>query len=702
MIHRTVWTALGFAIAATLCSSAKADAGRRSIDLDHGWKFTRQDVAQAEAQTFDDAAWDTVSIPHTWNAKDGQDGPPAYYRGPGWYRRHLPGPAVGLGNTGGQLVLRFDAASSVADVYVNGKKAGEHKGMFAAFCFDVTNLIDRTGDNVIAVRVDNSARKEVPPLSADFTFFGGIYRDVSLIVLNDVSIDTLDDASPGVFLKQANVSENSADVAVTTELRNVADQPAEVEVKADLVDAGGAVVKTMTPRVTVAGKGSASITLPMTIDHPHLWMGRKDPYLYQVHVTASVGGKEVDSVTQPLGLRSFKVDAEKGFFLNGQSYPLHGVNRHQDRLDQGWAISNAEQAEDFDLIMEMGCTGIRLAHYQHAQVFYDLCDKGGLAVWAEACLVNRVTDSPEFDAAAEQQVRELVKQNYNHPSIFFWSLYNELGGKAGDGQNEHQVVLVKKLNDIAKAIDPDRVTVGASIHQTKHPLNDIADVIAFNHYPGWYSGKVGDFGKLLDKNHADYPNKPMAISEYGAGSSVYQHEADVKQPKPTGKWHPEEWQAEVHEHAWAAMETRPYLWGTFLWNMFDFASDSRREGDTVGRNDKGLVTYDRKTKKDAFYFYKANWSSEPFVYITDRRFTPRKEDNVPVKVYSNLDSVQLMLNGETVGMTDGHSVKDRIFLFDKAKMKPGKNTLHAIGTAGGKTYTDECVITVDAAMVEKK
>ena len=685
-----------------LAAPANADTGRRSIDLDPGWKFIRQDVTEAAKPTFDDSTWDTVSIPHTWNAKDGEDGPPPYYRGPGWYRRHLAGPAVGLPTTGGQLILRFDAASAVADVYVNGKPAGEHKGMFAAFCFDVTNLIDRTGDNVIAVRVDNAARKDVPPLSADFTFFGGIYRDVSLTVLNDVSIDALDDAGPGVYLKQANVSESSADLAVTTKLRNVGDAGVESDLKIEVLDAGGAVIKTATPHVTIAGKGSASTTVPIAIDRPHLWMGRKDPYLYQVRVTATVGGHDVDSVTQPLGLRTFKVDPNKGFFLNGQSYPLHGVNRHQDRLDQGWAISNAEQAEDFNLIMEMGCTGIRLAHYQHAQVFYDLCDKGGLAVWAEACLVNKVTDSPEFDAAALQQVRELVKQNYNHPSIFFWSLYNELGGKPGDGQSEHQVVLVRKLNELAKSLDPDRLTTGASIHQTRHPLNDTTDVLAFNHYPGWYSGKLTDFGKLLDKNHADYPEKSAAISEYGAGGSIYQHEAVVVQPKPFGPWHPEEWETEVHEHAWAAIETRPYLWGSFLWNMFDFAIDSRHEGDTPGRNDKGLVTYDRKTKKDAFYFYKANWSSEPFVYITDRRFTPRKEDNVPVKIFSNLDSVQLVLNGTPVGTIDGHGVHDHIFLFDQTKMKVGDNTLHAIGTAGGKTFSDDCVITVDPTMTERK
>ena len=683
---------------ALLAAHAAADSTRRSIDLDPDWKFVRQDIPVAAKPAFDDSKWDAVSIPHTWNAKDGEDGPPPYYRGPAWYRRHLSGAAVGLPATGGQLILRFDAACSVADVYVNGHPAGQHKGMFAAFCFDVTNLIDRTGDNVIAVRVDNAPRKDVPPLSADFTFFGGIYRDVSLTVLNDVSIDPLDEAGPGVYLKQSNVSDASANVAVTTRLRNSSQADAPVDVKIDLLDAAGTIVQSATPRTSVTGRSTVSVTTPMSIDHPHLWMGRKDPYLYQLRVTASVGGRVVDSVTQPLGLRSLKFDPNRGFFLNGRSYPLHGVNRHQDRIDQGWAITPAEQAEDFDLIMEMGCTGIRLSHYQHAQAFYDLCDKGGMAVWAEACLVNEVGKTPEFNAVAEQQLRELIKQNYNHPSIICWSLFNELSGSTKDGQLD----LLKKLNTIAKQLDPDRPTTGANNRSPVNALNNITDIIAFNRYDGWYSKTLATWPSTLDKLHEANPDRAVGISEYGAGGSIFQHEADVKQPKTSGKWHPEEWQSVLHEHAYAAIEARPWIWGSFLWNMFDFASDGRHEGDTPGRNDKGLLTYDRKTKKDAFYFYKANWSSDPFVYITDRRFTPRKQDSVPVKIYSNLDSVQLVLNDAAVGTIDGHGVHDHIFLFDPVKMKPGANVLHAVGTAGGKSFSDDCVITVDPTMVERK
>lgn len=676
------------------CGRALAVDGRRSIDLDPGWKFIRKDVPGAAKAAFDDANWSTVNIPHTWNAIDGADGPPAYYRGPGWYRRHLSGPAVGLDQPGTTLVLRFNAACSVADVFVNGKPAGEHKGAFAAFNLNVTNLINRTGDNVIAVRVDNAKRPDVPPLAGDFTMYGGLYRSVSLMVLNDVSINPFDDGSPGVFIRQSHVSDASATVSVTTELRNADSQPKPVSVRVDVIDANGQVVTTATSPITIPASGTTSVVNPLSLDHPHLWNGVKGPYLYHARITVLDGGKQVDAITQPLGLRTFHVDPNKGLFLNGKHYALHGVNRHQDWKGNGWAISPAEQTEDFNLIMEMGCTGIRLSHYQHAQIFYNLCDKGGLVVWAESCMVNKVTDSPAFDATAEQQLRELIKQNYNHPSIIFWSLYNELGAKHGSDQDKHQLVLVQKLNDIAHHLDPDRITTAASNHPDRRELDKITDVIAFNNYDGWYSGSPTKWPKTLDKEHAEYPNDAIGISEYGAGASIHQHEANPTKPKTSGKWHPEEWQCIVHEHAWAAMEKRPYLWGTFLWTMFDFGSDSRHEGDHMGINDKGLVTYDRKVKKDAFFFYKANWTTDPFVHINDRRFTPRREANLPVKIYANTDSVTLKLNGNTIGTIEGKSVHDHIFIFKNVKMHDGSNTLAADGTADGKTVSDQCTITV--------
>jgi len=419
-----------------------------------------------------------------------------------------------------------------------------------------------------------------------------------------------------------------------------------------------------------------------------------------MRVTVKEGGGTIDDEeTQPLGLRFFRVDPNRGFFLNGVSYPLHGVSRHQDRIDMGWAIGSAQQTQDFDLIMEMGCTGVRLSHYQHAQEFYDLCDSGGLVVWAESCMVNRVTDSKAFDDAAERQLRELIKQSYNHPSICFWSLFNELGvdkkwtAAQKAAQSAHQIELVTQLNQIAHQLDPTRLTTAATNHDNPtDAINLITDVIGFNRYYGWYSKTPAAWPSALDAIHAALPNRGIAISEYGAGANVYQHQLDPKQPKTTGQWHPEEWQCIVHEQAYAAMKKRPYLWGTFVWTMFDFASANRHEGDQPGINDKGLVTYDRRIKKDAFFFYKANWSEEPVIYITDRRFTPRPVDDEPVKIYSNCDSVELTVNGKSLGTKTSD---DHIFIWPAAKLALGENELMATGVRGGKHFSDSCRIVYD-------
>jgi len=681
-------------------------APRVAIDLNPNWKFLRDDAAGAEKPAFDDSGWQTVSLPHTWNSLDGEDGGNDYYRGPGWYRRHLSIPSEARGKS---LFLLFDAASNDAKVYVNGTLAGpEHKGMFSAFCYDITSLVDGGGDNVIAVRVTNEKNPGIPPLTADFTFFGGLYRGVQLLALNQLSISPMDDASPGVYVKQENPSAAHVKLQVTSKLRNGGSAATPATVTCDLLGDDGAVLQSVSDYQSIDANGSADAVQYLSIDHPRLWNGRKDPYLYHVRVTVAQGSDVVDRVVQPLGVRYFHVDPEKGFFLNGESYPLHGVNRHQDRLDMGWAIGSKEQQEDFNLIMEMGCSAIRLAHYQHAQEFYDLCDRGGLIVWAEACLVNQVSLTKDFDDTAKQQLRELIKQSYNHPSICFWSLFNELRDKkekTGQTAEEavpflkHENVLITELNDEAHNLDSSRLTTAASnADQGNYPLNMITDIIAINRYYGWYSKTAAAWPSELDHLHAQLPGRGMGISEYGAGASIDQHQLvfepkdDPKQPKTNGVWHPEEWQDIVHEKAYKAMKDRPFLWGTFLWNMFDFASDGRAEGDHLGRNDKGLITYDRKIKKDAFFFYKANWSQEPVIYITSRRYTPRNVGEGPMKVYSNCDSVELKLNGVSLGTVPEDNC---VFVWPDVVLVRGKNLVEASGTRGGQTYTDQITIDYD-------
>jgi beta-galactosidase len=677
---------------------------RQILDLNSAWRFIRKDVPGAEQSTFDDSAWQSVHLPHTWNALDGQDGGNNYYRGPGWYRRHLTLPPELSGRS---LFLKFDAASMVADVYVNGRRVGGHKGAFAAFIFDVTHVLNPAADNVIAVRVDNARNLNVPPLAGDFTLFGGLYRSVHLLALNNLSITPLDDAGPGVYATQDSVAADTAQLHVTTRLRNAAANEKTATVFCQIITADGQSVQSAQTDQPIPPGGAADVVQDIVLSNPHLWNGRSDPYLYTVRVTVSDGPAVTDRVEQPLGLRSFKVDPEQGFFLNGKPYALHGVNRHQDRIDMGWAITPAQHQQDFDLIMEMGCTAIRLSHYQHAQEFYDLCDRGGLIVWAEACLVNQVGTSEAFDDAAMQQLQELIKQNYNHPSICFWSLFNELRSASGpprpdrDAALRHQLYLVGKLNQLAHSLDASRLTTAASnLLDPLYPRNRITDVIAFNAYDGWYSGTPSQWPKTLDALHLAAPNREIGISEFGAGASAFQHEADPAKPRANNNpWHPEEWQCTVHEAAWQAMQSRQWLWGEFIWCMFDFASDGRNEGDHPGRNDKGMITYDRKTKKDVFYFYKANWSGDPFAYITGRRYTPRNQPTTSVKVYSNCDSVELKINGRSLGSKTPDDI--RRCQWDSVPLHVGANQLQAIGTQAGRQFPDACVIVMDPSAPDR-
>ncbi|HEY5503652.1 MAG TPA: glycoside hydrolase family 2 TIM barrel-domain containing protein, partial [Sedimentisphaerales bacterium] len=522
---------------------------------------------------------------------------------------------------------------------------------FTAFCYELTPHIKWDGPNILAVRVDNSFFEDVPPLGGDFNIQGGLYRPVWLIIKNPVCVTPLDYASPGIYLKQTKVSKEEAIVDVLAKISNGLDKPTEVQSRVTILDANAVVVAKAEGQAQVEPGQTKSVDHQVRITNPHLWNGRKDPYMYQVKVELICDGNVVDEIggtLGALGLRYYSVDANKGFFLNGESYPLRGVNRHQDRIGKGWAISYADQDEDANLILEMGANCVRLAHYPHANYFYSLCDKAGLVVWTEIPLVNQVYDTPAFAENAKQQLTELIRQKYNHPSIFVWGLYNELGNS---GRCDDPRPLLNELQSLAKQEDPTRLTTAASNDpSSKWPgVRAIADLIAWNTYPGWYRATPPQMAKDIDKYKHDANDKPLGISEYGAGASIKQHEQNMKKaPSPGGKWHPEEWQAIVHEENYAAIEARPYLWGSFAWVMFDFSASWRTEGDTLGVNDKGLVTADRKTRKDAFYFYKAKWTTEPFVYITSRRHTERTDPNTTVKVYSNCDSVELKINGQTI------------------------------------------------------
>jgi len=654
---------------------------RQRVDLNAGWRFVKADVPGAQNPGFDDSGWASVTVPHTWNARDGQDGGSNYYRGVGWYRRHYTPPT---GFAGKKLWLQFAGANSVTDVWVNGVYLGRHMGGYARFRFDATAALVPGRDSVIAVKVNNAHDASVAPLSADFTFFGGIYRNVSLLVTDPLSVRTLDNAGPGVYLRQRSVSAASATVDVTSKLWNNSGSARNVAIRVVITDAGGTIVAdtTSAPRSVAAGTGF-QLVQTVTIANPRRWQGRIDPYLYgaNVEVRDAATGAVTDAVTERLGLRSVSVDAANGLFLNGVRVPLHGVNRHQDWLGRGWAITDADHTRDFDLMDEMGVNALRTAHYQQDQKVYNLADERGYLVWTEIPLVNSITDSAAFRANIAQQLREMIRQNYNHASIAFWGIGNEQ--RTSDTPTNS---LLDTLAGIVDAEDPERFSTYAHNGSITSSLTGHTELAGYNRYHGWYYGSYNDFGGFFDNLHSTQPTRRIAVSEYGAGASVIQHQENPPKPVPDSDWHPEEYQALFHEAHWRQIQTRRYLWGTFVWNMFDFASDRRSEGDTYGRNDKGLVTYDRATRKDAFYLYKANWTTTPFVYITSRRWIDRTNPTTTIKVYGTADSVLLKLNGVPVGAAKTST--NHIYSWPNLTLSPGANTIEVTGSRGGTTYTD--------------
>lgn len=597
------------------------------------------------------------------------------------------------------MFIRFEGVNITALVSLNGTKLGEHKGGYAAFIYELTDHLLYEQTNKLEVTVSNEENLEVIPLVGDFNNYGGIYRPVQLIVTEPVCITPLDYASPGIYISQKNVSDAKADIEVLTKLSNGTGSEAEIVCKTTIFNAADSIIATNSTSHTLTND-SQDITHTFTIDNPHLWNGKADPYMYQVRVEILQNARLIDGKTEPLGIRYFHVDANDGFFLNGKAMSLRGVSRHQDKKDKASAISDADHRQDMALMLEMGINALRLAHYQHAEIVYDLTDSAGVVVWAELPWVgapggflsnsNGYEDTEEFKSISKQQLYELIRQNYNHPSILMWSIFNEIQNPEGAEPTD----FIVELNDIVKKEDPGRLSVGASmLNPNKHvPIHDKTDLIAWNRYFGWYYQEPADMATFLDQLHLDFPEYKIGISEYGAGGSIYQHSEKLERPNPMGTPHPEEWQSYYHEEHLKIFDDRPFVWGTFVWNMFDFGSHFRKEGDHHGINDKGLVTYDRKTRKDAFYFYKANWSDEPVLHITSSRFRFRSEPTTSVKVYTNLNDVSLTVNGR---LLPTKSPEKGIIVWDNVQLDEGNNGIIVRATAGGKNYVDDCVWAVE-------
>ncbi|MCS3083931.1 glycoside hydrolase family 2 TIM barrel-domain containing protein [Bacteroides ovatus] len=643
-------------------------AQRQDILLNNDWNFRFSHQVQKGTEV-------RVDLPHTWNAQDALSGKIDYKRGIGNYEKNL---FIRPEWKGKRLFIRFEGVNNIADVFINRRHIGEHRGGYGAFIFEITGKVEYGKENSILVRVNNGEQLDIMPLVGDFNFYGGIYRDVHLLITDETCISPLDYASPGVRLIQDSVSHRYAKVRAIVDLSNGSSGNQEVELNVRLLD-GQRVVKEGTKNVNLSGNEVMQQELTFEIDQPHLWNGRQDPFLYQAEVTLFRNGQMVDRVTQPLGLRFYRIDPDKGFFLNRKHLPLQGVCRHQDRSEVGNALRPQHHEEDVALMLEMGVNAVRLAHYPQATYFYDLMDKNGIIVWAEIPFVGPggyndkgFVDLPAFRANGKEQLKELIRQHYNHPSICVWGLFNELT-ELGDNPVEY----IKELNVLAHQEDTTRPTTSAS--NQMGDLNFITDAIAWNRYDGWYGGTPADLGKWLDRMHKDHPEICIAISEYGAGASIYHQQDSLVKTVPTSWWHPENWQTYYHIENWKTISSRPYVWGSFVWNMFDFGAAHRTEGDRPGINDKGLVTFDRKVRKDAFYFYKANWNrEEPMLYLTGKRNTVRTQRLQTITAFTNLSGAELFVNGKSYGkaIPDSYAILE----WKNVELEPGENEIKVVST----------------------
>lgn len=633
------------------------------------WKFNLGDVNGAQAANFNDSSWSNITLPHTWNNLDGQDGG-SYTRGIGWYRIHFTPP---VSQSGRRFFVQFDAAFLVTDVYVNGTQVGEHQGGFTAFRYDITGLLNVGADNVIAVKVNSSWKAGIGPISGGYTMCGGLYRMAHIICTDPVHARMGDSCNTGVYITPTNVTSTSANLSILTGMWNDGGTAQTVTVNSVIVDATNTVVTTLSSTQTVAAYSGWNCTQNTTIANPHLWNGVASPYLYHVYTEIRTPAGATDVVVNPLGFRSFSVSPSAGFTLNGTHYDLHGVNKHQEQWNKGWAVTDADQDRDISLITDMGATGIRLCHYPHPQHTYDLCDQTGLIVWSEIPNINNISTDPNYLPNMTQQLTEMIKQNYNHPSICFWSLANEIT------TNPDPTSLLQSLNTTAHNLDSTRLTTLASVLEPSDASNKITDITAYNRYYGWYYNPPSYFDGWLDYVHTNNPTMSLGISEYGGGGSLYVHTSN-----PVQKDHSEEYQAYLHENNWNTLSSRPWSWCKFVWVGMDFALDNWSEGDSVGRNDKGLISADRQTMKDAYYYYKAVWSKSPFVYITGRRFNNRPGQSRTVKVYSNATTVELIMNGYSQGT---RTSTNGVFTWN-ITLWPYGNTVTANAVIGGKTYTD--------------
>jgi beta-galactosidase len=708
-----------------------ADNPRSRIVLAEDWQFNFVgDDAEEIARPRDDK-WERVSVPHTWNrvgyylsdAETHINKPDTVEKGQGvgWYYLSFTAPAEGNGK---RAFLEFDAASRTAEVWLNGHRLGEHRNPFARFRLDATDAIRFGEENSLYVKVDNTqplegaSTEDVLPMTGDFFVRGGLYRPVSLILAEPVHFDLLDYGGPGVYASTRSITDDAARIDLLARVDNDAAAARQIAVSAQLLDGESRSVASWREETTIAGGASAELAGTFTVPDPRLWDGIADPYLYTLRFELRApDGTLLDTIDQPFGIREMRLDPERGFILNGEPYPLVGVGLHQDTEQSDWAVSPEEVARTVQIIREMGANTIRLSHYQHGTPTHDLADQHGLILWDEIGLVTawtnarHQTETPEsIRANAELQLRELIRQNYNHASVAVWGIANEVD--FGPGRPDFlgrppeviadPVPLLEDLYAIAKEEDPNRAVVLAQCCEGRG-MSDVpvvaetVDAVGANRYYGWYYGSPEQLGPHLDSLRAKHPDKPLSVSEVGAGGAANMH-TDNPLGGPissSGRTQPEEFLSWFHEESWRQMKDRPYLWGVFLWNAFDFGTTVRSEGDSIDINTKGLVTYDRDIKKDAYFFYKANWSDAPTVHINGRRYVDRAYPVTDVRVYSNAPSTTITLNGQALGaMTD---CPMQVCVWPDVRLSEGTNVVVAQGAFAAGVVEDRLEWRLDPA-----
>jgi len=653
---------------------------RHQSSLNDHWKFS----LVAENQDAKEIEWSDISIPHTWNAHDIQSGDQVHY-GKAYYQREL---ILDTSQKDLQHFIRFEGVGQYAQLYVNDKYVGEHLGSYSAFAFDISSFLRPDTINSLLLKVSNELADSYPKDNFLFGIFGGIYRNVTMISTHHLHLDLCDEASSGVYIHQEEVDKTHAKLRIVSLLKNETSEKKSLLIKNQLLDNKSEIIAETMESMLLQPGGVAPFTSILQIEHPHLWNGKKDPYLYRVQTQVIYEDQIVDQVSNTIGLRSFSIDTDKGFILNGEPYRLYGVCRHQEWQDLGNALLPEHHKRDMDLIDEIGATSIRLAHYQQAEYIYALADSLGILVWAEIPFVNGY--QPGGDANAKQQLSELIKQNFNHASIFVWGLHNEV---IKNGIITEAVNLSNELHHLAKDLDPSRYTVSVSniwwIHD--HPIHELADLQGFNQYTGWYGGQPEELGNWITNYHSKKPDIRVSISEYGAGGNISHQTGDMlipEPPKPTGSFFPETYQTYYHEETYAAIENSSFIWSSYVWNMFDFSVPEWNRGGIKGRNHKGLITYDRKIKKDAFYWYKANWSEEAVLYLVGRRNHEIHSLQCHFKAYSNVGAPELFINDKSYGeMLPG--INSTQYISKQIDLEPGKYKIQVKASNEKGDFLDE-------------